>query len=87
MSAADKDLDLRLVECLEAIAQNGRDANRIAGMITAPVLSERDKVRADVWLKVYCASLNCVGVNTNDAKNCADKGLKLFEEKFLNSNF
>ena len=83
MTGTKKDLDERLVECLEQIAQNGRDANRIAGMISAPVLSERDKLRADVWLKAYCAALNCLGVNTSEAKSCAERAVTNFEQKFF----
>lgn len=83
MTEAKKDLDERLVECLEQIAKNGREANHIAGIISAPVLSERDKVRADVWLKAYCAALNCLGVNTSEAVSCAEKALTHFEKKFF----
>ena len=69
-----------LANAAEQIAANGRS---VAGMIKTPLLSERDHIRAHAWLHIYGAALNCLGVNSADARNAADKGLRFYEERFL----
>lgn len=86
----DDDLDIKVADAIDRIAaaaeqmaKNGRDMLTIAGMIKAPVMSDRDAHRAHAWLNIYGSALNCLGVNSADARNAADKGLRFYEERFL----
>jgi hypothetical protein len=75
----------KIADALASMAQSKREQALISGMVRAPLQSDLNKLRGDVWLQAYCAALNCSGITHTEAAKCGDNAVNAYMTRFLNS--
>lgn len=72
----------RIADSLSRLSDAQRDlANR--AMFAGLTGEDSRRVKGSVWMKAYCAALNCEGVKHGDAVVCADKAVTEYTTRFL----